>query len=80
MRKLTFFIFSILSFVSLCHAKVNVCPQIDVYELTGKTSYFITFGGYDSYIDPTLGYVRGESQLDFDLKATIGLRPICWTV
>lgn len=55
--------------VSAASAGILFIPQVDTYSLKGQASYDITFGGYDPTTDPTMGYISGESKLEFDLKA-----------
>lgn len=68
MRTLFHFLVLILFFVvASAWAEVTFKPVVGVSTLSGKTSYDITFGGYDSSYGPW----GMESKLEFDLKAAL---------
>ena len=50
-------------------AGVTFTPSTSFYRLSGRTTMDITFGGYDATMDPTLGWIQGESKLEYDVKA-----------
>lgn len=57
--------------VASAWAEVTLKPVVGVSSLSGKTSYDITFGGTNVAMDPTYGWINGESKLEYDLKATL---------
>jgi hypothetical protein len=62
-----FYAFLIFFAVASAWAEVTFKPLVGLSSLSGKTSYDITFGGYDS----ALGEWGMESKLEYDLKAVM---------
>jgi|GEM_PF-5143007 len=60
---------TLLFLSSISRAGVVFTPSTSFYHLTGRTTMDITFGGYDPTLDPTMGWIQGESKLEYDVKA-----------